>query len=131
MGPSFDIILNLSKWEVFCGTDNTVFLDSMKAFHTPNLDIISAPIGDYIPVPNTLASKRVQTLKLLSRLQDIAVIDPQEAFTLLCMCGSFCRLARIARSTPPSLSSDPLQIFDMQVKERFAICSALDLTEHA
>ena len=39
--------------------------------------------------------------------------------------------AHIAQSTPPSLSSDPLQIFDMAVKECFATCSALDLTEHA
>ena len=61
----------------------------------------------------------------------VAVIDPQVAFTLLRVCGSFCRLAHIARSTPPSLSSDPLQIFDMAVKECFATCSALDLTEHA
>ena len=49
----------------------------------------------------------------------------------MCWCSSFCRLAHIARSTPPSLSSDPLQIFDMSVKEYFATCSALDLTEHA
>ena len=67
---------------------------------------------------------------MLSRLQDVAIIDPQVAFTLLRVCGSFCRLAHIARSTPPSLSSDPLQIFDMAVKECFATCSALDLTEH-
>ena len=76
-------------------------------------------------------SKRVEALKLLSRLQDVAVIDPQVAFTLLRVCGSLCRLAHIARSTPPSLSSDPLQIFDMAVKECFATCSALELTEHA
>eukprot|EP00731_Ephydatia_muelleri_P031031 Em0022g545a len=108
-----------------------MFPDSMKAFHTPNLDILGAPIGDYIHCAKFIASKRVEALKLLSRLQDVAVIDPQVAFTLLRVCGSFCRLAHIARSTPPSLSSDPLQIFDMAVKECFATCSALDLTEHA
>ena len=48
------------------------------------------------------------------------------------MCGSFCRLAaHIAQSTPPGLFIDPLQMFDMAVKECFATCSALDLTEHA
>ena len=108
-----------------------MFPDSMKAFHTPNLDILGAPIGDYIHCAKFIASKRVEALKLLSRLQDVAVIDPQVAFTLLRVCGSFCRLAHIARSTPPSLSSDPLQIFDIAVKECFATCSALDLTEHA
>ena len=108
-----------------------MFLDSMKAFHNPNLNILGAPIGDYIHCAKFIASKRVEALKLLSRLQDVAVIDLQVAFTLLRVCGSFCRLAHIARSTPPSLSSDPLQIFDMAVKECFATCSALDLTEHA
>ena len=53
------------------------------------------------------------------------------AFNLLRVRSSFCRLAHIAWSTPPSLSSDPLQMFDMAVKECFATCSALDLTEHA
>ena len=80
---------------------------------------------------STLPTKQVEALKLLSRLQDVALIDPQLAFTLLRVCGSFCRLAHIARSTPLSLSSDPLQIFDMAVKECFASCSALDITEHA
>ncbi|KAL5491495.1 hypothetical protein EMCRGX_G016792 [Ephydatia muelleri] len=131
IGPSLGIFINLSKCEVFCGSDTTMFPDSMKAFHTPNLDILGAPIGDYIHCAKFIASKWVEVLKLLSRLQDVAVIDPQVAFTLLRVCGSFCRLAHIARSTPPSLSSDPLQIFDMAVKECFATCSALDLTEHA
>ena len=108
-----------------------MFPDSMKAFHTPNLDILGAPIGDYIHCAKFIASKRVEALKLLSRLQDVAVIDPQVAFTLLRVCSSFCRLAHIARSTPPSLSSDPLQIFDISVKECFATRSALNLTEHA
>ncbi|KAL5509256.1 hypothetical protein EMCRGX_G004594 [Ephydatia muelleri] len=122
IGPSLGIFINLSKCEVFCGSDTTMF---------PNLDILGAPIGDYIHCAKFIASKRVKALKLLSRLQDVSVIDPQVAFTLLRVCGSFCRLAHIAQSTPPSLSSDPLQIFDIAVKECFATCSALDLTEHA
>eukprot|EP00731_Ephydatia_muelleri_P014825 Em0008g545a len=99
IGPSLGIFINLSKCEVFCGSDTTMFPDSMKAFHTPNLDILGAPIGDYIHCAKFIASKWVEVLKLLSRLQDVAVIDPQ--------------------------------IFDMAVKECFATCSALDLTEHA
>ena len=109
----------------------TMVPDSMKAFHSPNLDIFGATIGDYIHCAKFIASKQVEVLRLLSRLQDVAVIDPQVAFTLLRVCVSFCRLAHIARSTPPSLSSDPLQIFGMAVKECFATCSALNLTEHA
>ena len=46
MGPSLGIFINLH--EVFCGSDTTMFPDSMKASHSPNLDILGAPIGDYI-----------------------------------------------------------------------------------
>ena len=102
-----------------------MFPDSMKAFHTPNLDILGAPIGDYIHCTKFIASKSVEALKLLSRLHDVAVIDPQVAFTLLRVCGSFCRLAHIPRSTPPSLSFHPLRIFHMAVKESFATYSAV------
>eukprot|EP00731_Ephydatia_muelleri_P002465 Em0001g2465a len=99
IGPCLGIFINLSKCEVFCGSDTTMLPVLMKAFHTPNLDIHGAPIGDYIHCAKFIASKWVEALKLLSRLQDVAVIDPQ--------------------------------IFDIAVKECFATCSALDLTEHA
>eukprot|EP00731_Ephydatia_muelleri_P011647 Em0006g541a len=111
MGPSLGIFINLSKCEVFCGSDTTMFLDSMKAFHTPNLDILGAPIGDYIHCTEFIASKRVEALKLLSRLHDVAIIDSQFALTLLLCVVVF--------------------IFDMAVKECFATHSALNLTEHA
>ena len=74
--------------EVFCGSDSTMFPDSMKAFHTPNLDILGAPIGDYIHCAKFIAPKQVEALKVLSRLQDVAIIDPQVVFTLLHVCGS-------------------------------------------
>ena len=86
---------------------------------------ISSPSHHLMPTQNSWGSR----CKPSSALGTTAVIDPQVA--PLCVCGSFCRLAHIARSTPRSLPSDPLQIFDMAVKECFATCSALDLTEHA
>ena len=95
MGPSLGIFINLTKCEVFCGSDTTRFPDSMKAFHTPNLDILG--VGAHCA--KFIASKWVEALKLLYRLQDVAIIDPQVAFTLLCVCGSFCRLAHITLST--------------------------------
>ena len=75
---------------MFCESDTIIFPVSMKAFHTPNLDILGAPISDYIHCAKFIASKRVEALKLLSKLQDVAVIDSQVAFTLLRVCGSFC-----------------------------------------
>ena len=71
------------------------------------IDILGAPIDDYFHCAKFIASKWVEALKLLSRLQDVAIIDPQVTFTLLCVCGSLCRLDHVAQSTPPSLSSDP------------------------
>ena len=69
----------------------------MKASHSPNLDILCAHIGDYIHCAKLIASKRVEALKLLSKLDNVAIIDPQVVFNLLRVCGSFCRL-------PPSIT---------------------------
>ena len=55
------------------------------------------------------------------------VIDPQVDFTLLRLCGRFCRLAHIAQSTPPSLSSTPLQTFDMAVKPHVLLWTSLSM----
>ena len=67
----------------------------MKASHSSNLDILGAPIGDYIHCAKLIASKWVEVLKLLSKLDNVAIIDPQVAFNLLCVWDSFCRLAHI------------------------------------
>ena len=48
-------------------------------------------------------------INCLQMLENVAIIDPQVAFNLLHVCGSFCRLAPIAWSPPPSLSS-PLSV---------------------
>ena len=74
----------------------------MKASHSSNLDILGASIGGYIHCAKLIASKRVEALKLLSKLDNVAIIDPQVVFNLLRVCGSFCRLAHIAWSTPPA-----------------------------
>ena len=100
-GPSLCIFISLSK----CGSHTTLFPDSMKASHSPNVDILGAPIGDYIHSAKLFAYICVEALKLLFKLDNVAIIDPQVAFNLLRVCASFCRLAHIARSTPPSLSS--------------------------
>ena len=102
MGPSLGIFINLSKCEVFCGSDTTMFLDSMKAFHTPNLDILGAPIGDYIHCTEFIASKRVEALKLLSRLHDVAIIDSQFAFTLLLCVVVFVGWLTLLDPLPPA-----------------------------
>ena len=79
----------------------------MKVSHAPHLDILGAPIGDYLHCANFISAKRNEAVKLLSKIKDIAAIDPQVAFNILRMCGAFCKLVHLARSTPLSGSGDP------------------------
>ena len=89
----------------------------MRCSLLPNLDILGAPIGDYLHCSKFIAGKCAEPRRLLSGLVDVAAVDLQVAVTLLCMCGSFCRMVHIARVTPPSLASDALSSFDEEVKQ--------------
>ena len=81
-----------------------MFPTSMKVFHAPHLDILGAPIGDYLHCANFISEKCNEAVKLLSKIKDIAVIDSQVAFNILRMCGAFCMLVHLARSTSSSLA---------------------------
>ena len=89
---------------------------AVRCYLFPNLDILGAPIGDYIHCSKFIVRKCAESRKLLSGLVDVAAVDLQVAVTLLCMCGSFCRMVHIARVTTPSLASDALRSFDEEVK---------------
>ena len=41
-------------------------------------------------------------------------------------CGGFCRLIHLARTIPPSLAGDALSLFDDEVRQCFAECTAVD-----
>ena len=43
-------------------------------------------------------------------------VDFHVAFSLLCMCGSHCKLIYLARTTPPSLYADYLKLFDGEIR---------------
>ena len=93
--------------------DNTSFPPDVKCSLLPNLDILGAPISDYLHCSKFIAGKCAESRKLLSGLVDVAAIDLQVVVTLLRTCGSFCRMVHIARVTPPSLASDALRTFDV------------------
>ena len=61
----------------------------------------------------------------------MGLIDPQVALTLLRMCGGFCRLVHLARTTPPSLSRAALQLYDQDVRRCFSSCTAVDTSDVA
>ena len=97
----------------------------MKVSHVPHLVILGAPIGDYLFCASYIASKHTEAMKLLSWLVEVACLDPQVALILLRMCGGYCKLVHLARATPRSLASDPLQLFDAVVRECFTLCTAV------
>ena len=77
------------------------------------MDILGAPNGDYLYRANFITGKQDEDKKLLSQLEEVAVLDPQVAITLLRICGSYCRLIHLAQTTPPNLVSDALSLFVM------------------
>ena len=68
-------------------------------------------------------------MKLLSRLVELlccyALILMQIVLILLWMCGGYCKSVHLARASPPSRASNPLQLFDAEVRECFAQCTAV------
>lgn len=80
LGPSMGIFINLSKCELFSHSDISMFPHVIKASHVPHLDILGTPIGDYLYCIGFFLAKCVEFTKLLSKLEDVSVIDLQVAF---------------------------------------------------
>ena len=94
----------------------------------PHLIILGTTIGDYLFCARYIAFKRTEAIMLLSWLVEVACFDPQVAPILLRMCGGYCKLVHLARATPPSLASDPLQLCDAEVRECFTLCTAVPVS---
>ena len=75
-GTSLGIFINLSKCEVFSRNDLHSFPAAMKTSHLPHMVILGAPISDYLFSANFISSKRLDAVKLLSKLVEVATIDP-------------------------------------------------------
>ncbi|KAL5475102.1 hypothetical protein EMCRGX_G027157 [Ephydatia muelleri] len=107
LGPSLGIFINLSKCELCSHSDISTLPHFMKASHVPHLDILGTPIGDYLYCTGFFAAKRVEFTKLLSKLEDVSVIDPQVAFNMLRLCSGFCKIevccSNGAQLSPPGL----------------------------
>ena len=90
--------------------------------------IMDIPIGDKGFCSAFISRKQSEARPLLERLEEVGAVDPQVALTLLYMCGGFCRLAHLARATPPSLAMTSLQLFD---EVDLFHCTAVDTTDVA
>ena len=131
MGPALGLYINFTKCELFSSKGNASFPPAVKCSLLPNLDILGAPVGDYLHCSRFIADKCAESKKLLTSLVDVAGVDLQVAFTLLRMCGGFCKLVHLTRVTPPSLASDALVSFDEDVRQCFVLCSAIDVSDTA
>ncbi|KAL5500379.1 hypothetical protein EMCRGX_G011931 [Ephydatia muelleri] len=104
LGPLFfDLVLNLLISEI-----------SEDESHNPNIEILGIPISDKDFCSAFISRKRSEQDPCLKDLRN-----------------GFCRLAHLARATPPSLAMTSLQLFDEDVRRSFSLCTAVDTTDVA
>ena len=130
-GPSLGFFVNLKKCELFSVSDHSSFPPSIQTSNQPNMEILGAPIGDAEFCRQFFASKHQAALALLSTINDLGCIDPQVALALLRLCSSFCKLAHIARTTPPHLILSSMEKFDIDVHRSFAEPTGCDVPDSA
>ena len=66
---------------------------------------------------------------LLRALTDVSAVNLHVAISLLRMCGGYCKLMHLARTTSTSLCSDSLKFFDEELRLCFASCLAVDVPD--
>eukprot|EP00731_Ephydatia_muelleri_P032417 Em0023g924a len=125
------LLVNVSKCEVFSHHNLDVFPSGMKASDKPNIVILGVAIGDLDFCSSFISTKQMEARALLSQLEQVGVLDPQVALVLLRLCGGFCKLVHLARSTPPSLSSQALSLFDNDIRRVFSECTGVDTSDTA
>ena len=109
----------------------SVFSSQMKQSNMPHLEILGSPSGDTIFCANVVSQKCAQASQLLSQIEEVGSVDPQVALLLLRMCGAFCKMVHLARSTPPSLVAEGFRYFDNDVCHCFASCTGVDTSDDA
>ena len=115
-------------YEVFSPRDVYLFRGELIRSSSPNIVILGVPIGDLEFCSNyNCGSAKL----LLRKLEEVGAQDAQVALVLLRLCGSFCKLAHLARATPPSLSIKALEHFDIDVRHCFSQCTAVDTSDEA
>ena len=116
LGPPIGLVINFSKCEVFSPQGNHLFPPAVKSSLSPILEILGVPIGDYLHCSCFIAENCSKAKVLFTALVEVAEADLHVAVSLLHICGSYCKLVRLARTTPPSLSCESLKFFDEEVR---------------
>ena len=126
LGPHIGLVINFFKCEVFSPQGNHLFPLAVKSSLLPNLEILGVPIGDYLHCSHFIAENCSKAKVLFTALVEVAETDLHVAVYLLRICGSYCKLVHLARTTPPSLSCESLKFFDEEVRRCFSTCIAAD-----
>ncbi|KAL5482226.1 hypothetical protein EMCRGX_G022523 [Ephydatia muelleri] len=129
LGPHIGLVINFSKCEVFSPQGNHLFPPAVKSSLSPNLEILGVPIGDYLHCSHFIAENCSKAKVLFPALVEVAEADLHVAVSLLRICGSYCKLVHLARTTPPSLSCESLKFFDEEVRHCFSTCIAADIPD--
>ncbi|KAL5483977.1 hypothetical protein EMCRGX_G020399 [Ephydatia muelleri] len=129
LGPYLGLHINFSKCEPFSRNGNSHFPPVVESSLLPNMDILGVPIGDVVHCSRFIAEKCATPKTLLKALVDVSAVDLHVAFSILRMCGSYCKLLHLARATPPSHCADYLKLFDEEVRLCFTSCIAVDVPD--
>ena len=103
----------------------------MKRSTHPNIVILGIPIGDKAFYFTYIPEKHEEAKALLLKLEEVSAVDPHVAFSLLRQCVGFCKLAHLARGTPPSQAISALEAFDHNIRAAFSKCTVLDTSNQA
>eukprot|EP00731_Ephydatia_muelleri_P016164 Em0009g588a len=129
LGPYLGLHINFSKCELFSRNGNSHFPPVVESSLLPNMDILGVPIGDFVHCSRFIAEKCATPKTLRKALVDVSAVDLHVAFSILRMCGSYCKLVHLARATPPSHCADYLKLFDEEVRLCFTSCIAVDVPD--
>ena len=102
LGPHLGLHINLHKSELFSKSGNSHFPETVKSSILPHLDILGSPIGDFLHCSRFFAEKLVPFKALLRAMSDVASVDLHVAISLLRLCGGFCKIVHVTRTTYPS-----------------------------
>ena len=118
---------------MFSPTVVNLFRGELKRSSSPNIVILGVPIGDLEFCSNYISNKCGSAKLLLRKLEEVDAQDAKVALVLLRLNGSFCKLAHLARATPPSesLSIKALELFDIDVHHCFSQCTTVDTSDEA
>ena len=112
-------MINPLKCELYGDCDLQPFPPEMKKCNAFNL---GPRLGTFIFCAKYIAEKRAGAgaSKFLALLKEVRSLDSQVALVLLCQCGGFCKFVHIVTCTPPSLASERLHFFDIDVRQCFS-----------